>query len=148
MARRSIRFLTDDPLPPTRQEQLAGTLFDETPSPLERRPTVEHRGAEQRTMPIEGTDAGWYQRWRADPRSEQVLDALRDEARRRRQLFPRGKLGGRNLWEAVRILLQPQGLSPFMNNNAQAMACREVEESTPDLVGRFRHRSMKEGEAA
>jgi len=150
MGRRSIRFLTDDPPdgPLSIADQLKGTIFDETPDATERRPTVEHRGAEQQTMSIEGTDAGWYQRWRRDPRAERVLEALRLEALRRLREKPGMKVGPRNTWERVRTILEPEGLSGFMDNRAQALACREVEATTPELRGRMRHRVMKESEAA
>jgi len=149
MTRRSLRFITDDPAPPTRAEQLAGMpLFDETPARDERRPEVAARGCEQQTMPIEGTDIGWYQRWRQDPRAERVLEALRAEALRRHRAEPLRKIGPRNTWERVRMLLEPEGLSGFCDNRAQAMACREVEATTLELAGRFRHRVLRESEAA
>jgi hypothetical protein len=104
---------------------------------------------EQRALPLEYTTAGLYAAWRQQPESDAVLATLRRIALDWLALDPtRPMIGPRTLWEAARQELNGWGLGRWVDNRLQALAVREVEDTTPELRGRFRHRVLKESAAA
>lgn len=107
-------------------------LFRGTAGHFPARPEVV--GAEQRGLPLPETPEALYATWRAKPESEEVLAVLRRlalvEVRKGAE-----KIGPRWLWETARGELKKS-----VDNRLQALACREIEDTTPGLQGRFRHR--------
>lgn len=104
---------------------------------------------EQRALPLDGSTAGLYATWRTHIESDTVLATLRRLALEWVGMDPsRSKIGPRVLWEAARRDMQSQHLARWCDNRLQALAVREVEDTTPELRGRFRHRVLKEAEAA
>lgn len=114
-------------------EAVAGTpLFRETPFP-----TAPAAEAEQQGLGLEGSAEALYRRWRATAEGEETLRALRAIAR---EWVAQGatRIGSRALWEEGR-----RRLKRLADNRLQALACREVEDTTPVLRGLFRHRERK-----
>lgn len=102
------------------------------PTDWPERPKVD--GAEQRGLPLPETPEALFAAWRAKPESDEVMAVLRRlalEAHRKGA----SAIGPRWLWEAARAELKRS-----VDNRLQALACREIEDSTPELRGLFRHR--------
>jgi hypothetical protein len=123
------------------REQVAGlSLFGEP----ERRPPLVAPSAEQRALAIEGSPAAGYHRWRNTPEADTVLQTMRIIAREWRAADPERKVGGRSLWEAGRRRWITEGRGAWPDNKIQPDACRELEDTTPDLKGHMRFRVRKE----
>jgi hypothetical protein len=108
-------------------------LFAEAePGDWPARPEVD--GAEQQGLGLAGSAEALYRAWRATPESDVVLTTLRTIAL---EWLAQGatQIGPRGLWEAAR-----RRLTRSVDNRLQALACREVESTTPTLQGKFRHR--------
>lgn len=110
----------------------------------DRRAPLTAPSAEQRALPLPQSVAGDYQRWRQTELALLVMDTMRTLARRWLAIDPDRKIGARLLWDMGRKQWIEERCGMWPDNRLQADACRELEDTTPDLKGRLRFRHRKE----
>lgn len=123
------------------REQVAGLDLFGHP---ERRPPLTAPGAEQRALPLPQSVAGDYQKWRQTEQAALVMDTMRAIARKWLAIDPDRKVGARLLWDMGRRQWIEERTGVWPDNRLQADACRELEDTTPDLKGHLRFRVRKE----
>lgn len=122
-----------------RREQLMADECADTPlfgGDFPRAPGIRE---EQRGLGLEGSSDALYAAWRRTAESDEILTLLRTIAL---EWVAQGAttIGPRSLWEQARLRRRQS-----VDNRLQALACREVEDTTPALRGLFRHRERKAG---
>ncbi|HET7024867.1 MAG TPA: hypothetical protein VFI39_06685, partial [Gemmatimonadales bacterium] len=122
-----------------RRQQLMADEVSDAPLFGDQFPRAPGVRDEQRGLGLEGSSEALYRAWRSTPESDDMLILLRRIAL---DWLAQGAttIGPRSLWEAARHEIRRSH-----DNRLQALACREVEDTTPALRGRFRHRMRKAG---